>query len=129
MSGYVPTVPVQGMYQYMERFNEFWHLYPRKCAKLLAMKAYQKARVVATADEILAGLRKYCAHLPEEARFIAYPASWLNAGRWMDEYDEPAIRPSADDGWFTECAQLHGGRCGGSLKHRNVMLLHRERQG
>jgi hypothetical protein len=70
-------------------FEQFWSIYPRRIAKLAAMKAYASARDVATDAEILAGLKKFNANLPDEARFIPHAASWLNAGRWMDEYDLP----------------------------------------
>jgi hypothetical protein len=30
---------------------------------------------------------------------------------------------TGSNGWFEECQQLHGGACGGSLKHRNRMLI------
>lgn len=67
-------------------FDTFWDRYPRRVGKLSAIKAYQKALIVATSDEILAGVELYRRHLPDEPRFIAHAATWLNAGRWMDDY-------------------------------------------
>jgi len=37
--------------------------------------------------------------------------------------DVTPVAPSGDEAWFRECATLHGGTCGGSLRHRNQMLL------
>lgn len=111
----------------MTDFDLFWTVYPRRVGKLAAMRAYQKARVMATADEILAGVEVYKRHLPDEDRFIAHASTWLNQGRWMDEYHEPAAAPSVDDSWFAECQQLHSGACGGSLKHRTRMLIERQK--
>ena len=65
--------------------------YPRRVGKLAAMKAYQKALTVATAAEILAGVEEYLKHLPEDVQFIAHAATWLNQGRWMDDYTPPKV--------------------------------------
>lgn len=73
-----------------EDFTTFWQAYPRRVGKLAALKSYVKARTVATAEEILAGVELYCAHLPEDVKYVAHPASWLNQGRWMDEYEAVA---------------------------------------
>lgn len=74
----------------MTEFDIFWQRYPRRIGKIAALKAYQRARTVATADEILAGVENYRKHLPEEARFICHASTFLSQGRWMDEYDDPA---------------------------------------
>jgi hypothetical protein len=77
----------------MNGFGAFWLAYPRREAKLDAMKAYAKALTQASADEILAGVERYKLTMPDEKRYQPLPASWLRAGRWMDEYDEPVVRP------------------------------------
>lgn len=112
----------------MSDFQVFWDAYPRKVGKLHAVKAYAKARTLASADEILAGVETYKIHKPDYCDY-AHPASWLNAGRWMDEYDAPLVQPSASDAWFTECQQLHNGQCGGSLRHRTRMLIDTGKRG
>ena len=106
-------------------FNVFWAAFPRRTGKLDAVKAYARARTLASAAEILAGVENYKRHKPDYADWC-HPSTFLNKGRWMDEYDEPVVAPSLLDEWFVECQRLHGGSCGGSLKHRNVMLLKRE---
>jgi hypothetical protein len=102
-------------------FDEFWALYPKRIAKFAALKAYEKARSVATSAEILAGLKGYLANLPEEMRYVAHAASWLNAGRWMDEYDLPVARlakKAVDEGWYEDCQRQHKGECGGDrMRH------------
>ena len=72
----------------MSDFDTFWTAYPRRVGKLHAIKSYARARTQATADEILAGVANYKRHKPEYADWC-HPATWLNKGRWMDEYDEP----------------------------------------
>jgi len=74
----------------LERFTQFWQEYPRKCAKLDAMRAWEKLNP----DEdlfgkIMDGLRRAVASLQwqeQGGKFIPYPATWLNKGRWEDEY-------------------------------------------
>lgn len=68
-----------------QEFDRFWSEYPRRIAKLAAMKAYEKARKLATAEQILDGVRAYRANKPAWQQW-AHPASWLNAGRWEDDY-------------------------------------------
>jgi hypothetical protein len=75
-------------------FDTFWAAYPRREAKLDAMKAYDKARKLASAEDILAGVERYKRTMPDEKRYRPLPASWLNAGRWMDE-DDTEERPIA----------------------------------
>jgi hypothetical protein len=92
-------------------FQAFWTAYPRREAKLAAFKAYTKARRLASAEDILAGVERYKVQMPEERRFRPLPASWLNAGRWMDEDDAPVVAPAKED-WYTICQQTHNGECG-----------------
>ena len=80
----------------MSDFDTFYAAYPRRVGKLDAIRAYAKARTVATADEILAGVALYQANKPEYADWC-HPATWLNKGRWMDEYDEPVQRTAKCD--------------------------------
>jgi hypothetical protein len=105
-------------------FETFWKAYPRRVGKLAAQKAYRRSLVTATAQDILDGVARYIANKPDYADFC-HPATWLHQGRWMDEYDEPAAKPSQSDDWFHECQELHDGTCGGSLKHRTRMIIAR----
>lgn len=75
-------------------FELWWSEYPRKEGKAAAEKAYGKARKAATADELLAGLRRYkLAKIGTEKAFIKMPAGWLNEGRWADD---PVVAESRD---------------------------------
>ena len=69
-------------------FAVFWAIYPRKVGKLAAEKAYAKARQVASAEELLAGIERYIKNKPAYADWC-HPRTWLVQGRWMDE-DVPA---------------------------------------
>lgn len=70
----------------IDRFEEFWKVYPRREAKVAARKAFEKAVKSVGADAVLAGARRYAAdpNLPDK-QFVPLPTSWLNQGRWDDE--------------------------------------------
>ena len=103
-------------------FEEFWSHYPRRVGKLAAQRAYQKARRQASADAIIAGVMAYVRTMPQELRFVPYPATWLNAGRWMD--DMPVSRSAQPrEDWWEECKRLHGGTCMGHHRHHTQMIL------
>lgn len=93
-------------------FTDFYAKYPRKKSRFEAEKAYgQILRKGVTHEQIMVGLERYLRHLPEDVKWIPYPASWLRAGSFLDEYE--VERPVAsDEGWFEECAAIHGGECG-----------------
>lgn len=76
----------------MSEFDQFWEKYPRRVGKLDAMRAFEKARKMASLAEILEGIDLYMATKPEYADYC-HPSTWLNKGRWMDEPD----RRSGDD--------------------------------
>jgi len=67
-------------------FEAFWKTFPRHVGKLAALKAYTKARTIATAEEILDGVERYKRTKPPYADWC-FPATFLNQGRWMDEPD------------------------------------------
>ncbi len=105
-------------------FDQFWQAYPRKVGKLAARKAFDKAiRNGATLMQILTGVGLYLQYKPVYADYC-HPASWLNAGRWMDEWTEPV--PTKDFGpllhaWDEECMRLHNGICESRYGHLEAM--------
>jgi hypothetical protein len=86
-----------------EGFDEFWKLYPRKCAKGDARKAWQqtapirpplekliRAVIVARATE---DWRK------DGGKFVPYPATWLRAERWEDVHEVEIDRVRDGHAW------------------------------
>jgi hypothetical protein len=70
-----------------EEFDQWYSRYPRKEAKTAARKAFAKARKDVDMDTLMVGLTRYVASVKgRERQYIALPASWLNAGRWEDDY-------------------------------------------
>lgn len=69
-----------------DEFDQWYSKYPKKEAKESAKKAFDKARKKASLDELITGLESYVRSIQgKDRQFIALPATWLNAGRWMDE--------------------------------------------
>src|SRR3990167_3407031 len=72
-------------------FAVWWAAWPRKVARGAAARAYRRARKLADAPTLLAGVRAYTAalaRLKANGQFvpeICYPATWLNGERWADE--------------------------------------------
>lgn len=70
----------------LEGFNEFWKIYPRRVAKLAAIRMYKRALKRTSAAKILEAAKKYAREKQgTEMQFIAHPATWLNGGYWMEE--------------------------------------------
>lgn len=76
-------------------FEEFWEAYPKKRGKIDAQKAYERAtrkKGPAFRQSLLEAVEKQkrsSQWLEDNGRFIPYPATWLNKGKWADEL-EPA---------------------------------------
>lgn len=70
---------------YMDNFDEFWSVYPRKVAKVAAMKAFNKALKMASPAVILEGAKAYARQRAgEDANYTKHPSTWLNGGCWGD---------------------------------------------
>jgi len=78
------------MADYPKKFEEFWKAYPRKVAKIPALRAWEKQGV----EDDLYNAKAAIDNLEKRTRFgwwskdrskIPHPASWINAQRWHDE--------------------------------------------
>lgn len=97
-------------------FLAFWKKYPRKIGRLAAAKAYDKARRIASHDEIMDGVMRYPFSFDPSKQ--PHATTWLNGGRWMVEADTPPPtvmvdsrdrRPSSVD-TMRAIADLNGNR-------------------
>ena len=67
-------------------FEVFWKLYPRKQEGPAACrKEWDRALKVASAEEIISGLRRY----PFKPDFLPMAATWLNQKRWLTQANTP----------------------------------------
>ena len=75
-----------------KRFKEFWSAYPKKVGKKAAQSSWNKIKPdTELFDKIMAAIgraRETEQWQRENGRFIPNPATWLNQGRWDDEYEE-----------------------------------------
>jgi hypothetical protein len=73
-------------------FEGFYSAFPKKVGKGSARKAYRNALKRASAEEILAGAKRYAAQRSgQDQQYTAGPAPWLNADRWLDEDTKKAF--------------------------------------
>ena len=73
-------------------FDRFWEAYPKKVGKELARKSFSRVHV--PLETLLDAIEKQKASAQwqtENGRFIPYPATWLNQGRWEDEVIKPSV--------------------------------------
>jgi hypothetical protein len=117
-----------------EAFETFWMAYPRKVAKKDAQKAWvqvMKQPDAPTIEVIMAAVERY-KQTQKDKNYIAYPATWLRAGRWADEnetnYDgghegERELPPNVAQAQSFAAAYFHTRRTLDDLKndiqHRN----------
>lgn len=74
-----------------DRFEQFWKAYPKKKNKGQAEKAFKKLNGI-DIDVLLSSIEKAkqsSEWMKDGGQFIPYPATWLNAKGWEDEYDTP----------------------------------------
>lgn len=81
-----------------DRFAQFWSAYPKKKSKGQAEKAWEKLKpndsLFKTIMGTLAVAVKSADWLKDSGQYIPYPATWLNAKGWEDEYDVPTAQKS-----------------------------------
>lgn len=72
-----------------ELFAKFWQAYPKKVGKDSARKAFDKRKpdeqMVSEMVRALEIQKQTEQWTKNNGEFVPHPATWLNAGRWMDE--------------------------------------------
>lgn len=70
----------------MASFEDFWEAFPRKRAKLDAMRAWAKLKPTEdTVAQMLTAIDEQRRCKQWRDGYIPYPATWLRRGGWMDE--------------------------------------------
>jgi hypothetical protein len=84
-----------------ERFQKFWNEYPRKVAKGEAEKAWGQINPSQDLlDKIIANIKlgkESWDWKKDGGQFIPYPASWLRAKGWENEYRKDQQQPPSDN--------------------------------
>lgn len=66
-------------------FDDFWLLYPRKCAKKDARRAWERLSLTDRVSCLTALVEWNPIWRDKETQFLPYPATYLNGERWEDE--------------------------------------------
>ncbi len=78
-------VCVSNSESHVVQFENFWSICPRKTAKGSARKAWVKAIKLAQPKTIIEAMETYAKSMAgKDPQYIAHPATWLNAERWLD---------------------------------------------
>lgn len=81
------------------RFDEFWAAYPKKVGKKAAQTSWKKLKPdTELHDKIMTAIgraRVTDQWQKEGGRYIPNPTTWINQGRWDDEYEE--VAPNGDN--------------------------------
>jgi hypothetical protein len=112
---------------FSSEFETWYQAMPRHEARGDAEKAYRSARKSgATADELLAGAKRYAAaRNGEDAQFTKTPGPWLRAKKWLDESPKPngtnghsvPFEPADLHGWRNRIAAFAEGISAGAEPH------------
>lgn len=80
-------------------FEQFWSVYPRKVSKGAAERAWRALKpdshLAARIHLALEVAKQSESWQKEGGQFIPYPATWLRAKGWLDEYQVKTASPSA----------------------------------
>lgn len=105
-------------------FDEFWEHYPKKVAKLDAIKAWGQLTMFDLV-EIEGVYELHCrSWRGKDPDWLPHPATWLRGRRWEDAVTRPkALGPSysAFLDWQDECQREHGGICPNAHFHAAKM--------
>ena len=83
---------------YSDDFLKFWGMGMRKDDKMSAWKAWEKARkagLLPDLETLHTAVQDYLQHHPDP-EFQKYPATWLNAAGWENEYATPSTGPKKE---------------------------------
>lgn len=78
-------IPITKEKEYIDRFDDFWKLYPKRLAKEDARKAFKKLKMTDELFQQIAKAIKDQGLATGDLKFVPYPATWLNGKRWEDE--------------------------------------------
>lgn len=84
-----PTRPA-GRATYPPAFEAFWDAYPKHKDKKAALKAWKQATKEVPNETLIEAATAYAADKTRDPQYTKHPATWLNAGAWDDQPDQPA---------------------------------------
>lgn len=87
-----------------DRFECFWKAYPVKKAKQQALKTWRKIKPNEELTQVIIDAverqKKWEDWKKDGGRYIPYPSTWLNQGRWEDEQQVTSAEEELVDGYW-----------------------------
>ena len=78
-----------------EKFNEFWKLYPRKVAKVAALRTWKRLKIK-DINEIFSVYKDHLIRWKHtDIQYIPHASTWINQRRWEDELEPLPERQSS----------------------------------
>ena len=75
----------------MDDFNSFWDVWPKRCAKADARKAWAQTKDIRPElTNLLNAVKAACkteSWMKDGGKYIPHPATWLRGERWDDELE------------------------------------------
>jgi 2'-5' RNA ligase len=75
----------------MDDFQVFWEVWPKRCAKADARKAWAQTKDIRPElTNLLSAVKAACkteAWMKDGGKYIPHPATWLRGERWEDELE------------------------------------------
>jgi hypothetical protein len=101
------------------RFLQFWERYPKKKARIAALRAWSKlSPSEGECSSIMAGVRRYMLSGEwSNPQFIPHPATFLNGRRWEDEIGQGAHEVVTPQPRFCAICGRTGSWHSNELKH------------
>lgn len=72
---------------YPEEFKTFWEIYPRRVAKMAALKSWKRKTAEYPPQHIISAAEEYAEYCDKnrtEEKYILYPTTFLNQDRWKE---------------------------------------------
>ena len=87
----------------MDDFQEFWNVWPKRCAKADARKAWAQTKDIRPElTNLLNAVKAACkteAWMKDGGKYIPHPATWLRGERWDDELEVTLPNVHNDKPW------------------------------
>ena len=87
----------------MDDFQEFWNVWPKRCAKADARKAWAQTKDIRPElTNLLNAVKAACkteAWMKDGGKYIPHPATWLRGERWDDELEVKLQNVHNDKPW------------------------------
>ena len=77
--------------EYIDRFEEFWNVYPKKVARKKAHEAWKRVTRKHNRQMLIEAAQAYRDDPNRDPEFTLNPTTWLNQERWEDEVEKPKL--------------------------------------